>query len=97
VIVVLRHSLRAFVDRLDFRTSVPGRGTTAVITDLGVLEADASGGELMLVTVHPGVTVDDVQAATGWDLRTAAVVGLTPAPTEQELDALRGMTADVQE
>jgi glutaconate CoA-transferase subunit B len=41
VIVVLRHSRRAFVDRLDFRTSVPRSGGTVVITDLGVLEADA--------------------------------------------------------
>ena len=94
VIVVLRHSPRAFVDRLDFRTSVPGRGPTAVITDLGVLEADPADGELMLSSVHPGVTVDDVQAATGWELSTAAVVGVTPAPTPVELDALRAMTAE---
>jgi len=93
VIVVLRHSRRAFVDRLDFRTSVPRRGPTAVITDLGVLEAGAADGELMLSSVHPGVTVGDVQAATGWELRTAAVVGVTPAPTPVELEALRAMTA----
>lgn len=92
--VVLRHSLRGFVDHLDFRTSVPGRGRTAVITDLGVLEADPGDGELMLVSVHPGVTVDDVRAATGWDLRVASGVGVTPAPTPAELHALRAMTGD---
>jgi glutaconate CoA-transferase subunit B len=92
VIVVLRHTRRAFVDRLDFRTSVPGRGPTAVITDLGVLEADAEDRELVLTAVHPGVTVDDVRAATGWDLRVADVVAVTPAPTPSELDALRAMS-----
>lgn len=94
VIVVLRHSRRAFVERLDFRTSVPGRGPTAVITDLGVLEGDPEDRELVLTSVHPGVTVDDVRAATGWDLRVAADVAVTPAPTAGELDALRAMTAD---
>ena len=92
VIVVLRHSLRAFVDRLDFRTSVPGRGPVAVITDLGVLETDPVDRELALVSVHPGIGVDDVRAATGWELRTAASMDVTPAPTAIELDALRAMT-----
>jgi glutaconate CoA-transferase subunit B len=90
VIVVLRHSRRAFVDRLDFRTSVPGHGGTAVITDLGVMEA-GEDGELVLTAVHPGVSVDDVRAATGWDLRVAGDVAVTDAPTPGELSALRGM------
>jgi glutaconate CoA-transferase subunit B len=90
VIVVLRHSRRAFVDRLDFRTSVPGHGGTAVITDLGVMEA-GEDGELVLTAVHPGVSVDDVRAATGWDLRVAGDVAVTDAPTPGELTALRGM------
>jgi glutaconate CoA-transferase subunit B len=95
VIVVLRHSVRAFVDRLDFRTSVPGAGPTAVITDLGVLEAGAGATpgdrELVLVSVHPGVRLDDVRAATGWELRVAPALAVTPAPTPVELEALRGM------
>jgi glutaconate CoA-transferase subunit B len=92
VIVVLRHSRRAFVDRLDFRTSVPRSGGTVVITDLGVLEADA-GGELVLTSTHPDVRLDDVRAATGWDLRTADPVAVTPAPSPAELDTLRAMGA----
>ncbi len=94
VVVVLRHSLRAVVDRLDFRTSVPGGGSTAVISGLGVLEAGPTDGELVPASLHPGVTVDDVRAATGWDLRVASVVGVTPAPTPAELHALRAITAD---
>jgi glutaconate CoA-transferase subunit B len=92
VIVVLRHSRRAFVERLDFTTSVPGRGGTAVITDLGVLEA-GDDRELMLTALHPGVSADDVRAATGWPLLVADDVEVAPAPTPAELEALRAMTA----
>jgi glutaconate CoA-transferase subunit B len=95
VIVVLRHSRRAFVEQLDFRTSVPGRGPTTVITDLGVLEADPDDRELVLTTVHPGVGVEEARAATGWDLRVAPALAVTPAPTAAELDALRAMTASM--
>ena len=91
MIVVLRHSPRSFVEHLDFRTSVPGRSGTAVITDLGVLDA-GDDGELVLTAVHPGVSVDDVQGATGWDLRVAPGVAVTPDPTRAELDALRSMS-----
>lgn len=93
VVVVLRHTRRAFVDRLDFRTSVPGPGPTVVITDLGVLTRGSGEGELMLTSVHPGVTVNDVRAATGWDLRVAGQVGSTAAPTEEELACLRDLRA----
>jgi glutaconate CoA-transferase subunit B len=92
VIVVLRHSRRAFVERLDFRTSVPGAGPVAVITDLGVLEAPGGDGELVLTAVHDGVTVDAVRSATTWDVRVAADVAVTPVPTSTELAVLRSMT-----
>jgi glutaconate CoA-transferase subunit B len=88
VFVLLRHSLRAFVDPLDFTTSV-GDNLRVVITDLGVLER--RDGELALVAVHPGVSVDDVLAATGWDLRVEDGVGVTEAPTDDELLALRAL------
>ena len=88
VFVLLRHSLRAFVDPLDFTTSV-GDNLRVVITDLGILER--RDGELTLVAVHPGVEVDDVRAATGWDLRVEGGVGTTEAPTDDELVALRAL------
>ncbi len=68
-----------------------GRGPTAVITDLGVLEAADDDRELVLTSMHPGGRLDDVQAATGWDLRVAHLVSETPAPALIELDALRAM------
>jgi glutaconate CoA-transferase, subunit B len=103
--VMLRQTPRAFVRQLDFRTTVgyghgagsraelglPGGGVTAVITDLGVLAPDPSSCELTLTSVHPGVDVGDVRAATGWDLRVAPEVAVTPAPTAGELEALRSL------
>jgi glutaconate CoA-transferase subunit B len=60
-----------------------------VVTDLGILEPQ--DGELTLVATHPGVTVDDVREATGWDLRVAEDMQQTAAPTEDELRALRSL------
>jgi glutaconate CoA-transferase, subunit B len=102
VVVVVRHSARVFLERVGFVTSVGfgdapgdrqryglrGKGPQRVITDLGVLRPDESG-ELVLTALHPGVTVEQVRAATGWPLRVAADLGTTPAPTEQELTVLR--------
>jgi acyl CoA:acetate/3-ketoacid CoA transferase beta subunit len=60
-----------------------------VITDLGILER--RDGELTLVSVHPGVDVDRVRAATGWDLQVAEDVGETEPPSDVELEALRAL------
>ena len=62
-----------------------------VITDLGVLGRDADRGELVLAAVHPGRTVDEARAATGWDLAVADDVAETAPPTDAELDALRSL------
>jgi glutaconate CoA-transferase subunit B len=88
VVVIAPHSTRTFVAQLDFRTTTGGH-TTLVITDLGVLEP--RDGELALTTVHPGVGVEQVQEATGWELRLADEIATTPAPTIDELTALRAL------
>jgi glutaconate CoA-transferase subunit B len=88
VYVMLRHSPRAFVERLDFTTSL-GDNVRAVITDLATLEP--RNGELALVAVHPGVAVEDVVAATGWELRIADDLRVTEPPTPLELTALRAL------
>jgi glutaconate CoA-transferase subunit B len=86
VVVIAPHSTRTFVPELDFLTTT-GERTTLVITDLGVLEP--RDGELTLTTLHPGATVDQVQEATGWDLRVADELATTPEPTDEELSALK--------
>ena len=88
VFVMLRQSRRAFVERLDFRSS-SGERVSTVVTDLGVLEP--LDGELTLTRVHPGVDPDQTREATGWRLRVADAVQETDAPTEGELRALRAL------
>lgn len=90
VFVMLRQSTRTFVEQLDFTTSLGGC-VAAVVTDLGVLEREADG-ELMLASVHPGVTAADARAATGWPLRIADDLSETTPPTEAELRALRSLS-----
>jgi glutaconate CoA-transferase subunit B len=106
VIIVMRHRLRAFVTTVDFVTSVghgtgpgdrerlglTGRGPVRVITDLGVLEPDQHTRELVLTALHPGVTVEQVRAETGWELQVGAdELVRTPAPTARELQTLRSL------
>jgi glutaconate CoA-transferase subunit B len=107
VIVMLRHKRRAFVERLDFITSVghleggesrkglgyPGAGPVAVITDLGVLRPDPESRELTLTALHPGVSVDDVQRETGWKLRVSEDLETTEPPAREELEVLRELKA----
>ena len=89
VFVMLKQSPHTFVEELDFRTSV-GERVRVVVTDLGVLEPDEDG-ELFLTHVHPDVRLDDVRAATGWELRVAEDLAVTEAPSETELVALRSL------
>jgi glutaconate CoA-transferase, subunit B len=86
VFVMLRHSRRAFVEQLDFLSS-RGERVRVVVTDLGILEPE--GGELTLTAVHPGVSVEDAGAETGWELRVADHLRETAPPTGSELRALR--------
>jgi glutaconate CoA-transferase, subunit B len=89
VFVMLGHSRRAFVEQLDFKTSVGDR-VRVVVTDLGLLERDEDG-ELTLNRVHPGVDPQQIREATGWKLRVAQDVSVTDPPTEAELSALRSL------
>lgn len=91
VIVLLRHSRRAFVERLDFVTSIGRGGSTVVITDVGMLRPSPGDNELELVAVHPGVDVDAVRAATGWELRVSEALTTTEPSTDLELSTLRSL------
>ena len=90
---VPKHSTRVFVEKVDM---VSGVGTDRdvpgilrrVVTDLAVLDLQGPGGTMRLVSVHPGVTVEDVQAATGFELHVEDVVE-TRLPTDEELRLMR--------
>jgi acyl CoA:acetate/3-ketoacid CoA transferase beta subunit len=82
-----------FVERVDF---VSGIGTDRgafdlrrVVTDLGVFDFAGPDGTMRLVSVHPGVTVDEIVAATGFELAVAGDMPPTRTPTDEELRLLR--------
>jgi glutaconate CoA-transferase subunit B len=103
VFLMLRHSRRAFVERVDFVTSVGhgdgagtrqrlglrGRGPVLLVTDIGVLEPDPLTCELTLTKIHPGREVAEAHAATGWQLAVADSLTETEPPTDEELKMLR--------
>jgi glutaconate CoA-transferase subunit B len=66
-----------------------GGGPSAVITTLGVLRFRKDSKEMYLASCHPGVTVEEIKANTGWDLLMADDVHETPPPTAEELNILR--------
>ena len=92
---VPKHSPRVFVEKVDM---VSGVGTDKdggrfhdlrrVVTDLAVLDLGGPGRTMRLVSTHPGVSPDDVQAATGFPLHIEDVVE-TRLPTDEELHMIR--------
>jgi glutaconate CoA-transferase, subunit B len=79
---------------LDGANGGPG---SAVITDLGILRPSPDDGELELVALHPGVELDDVRQATGWELRVREPLEVTEPVTERELTELRALRVSADE
>jgi glutaconate CoA-transferase subunit B len=107
IFVVMPHSARAMVDRLDFQTTlghgqggdhrarmgITTSGPTKLITDLCIMEPDPATKELVVTSLHPGASRDRVRSATGWEIRFAESAAETPEPTEDELGILRELHA----
>jgi len=105
VVLVLKQSVRAFVKKLDFVTSVghldggdargrlrlPGKGPVAVVTDLCLMEPHPVTKELTVTQLHPGVDREQVKKATEWNISFAAELKKTAPPTETELATLRDL------
>ena len=65
-----------------------GGGMLAVVTDLGMMEPDESG-EMVLTALHPGATVEQAKANTGWDLKIADKLRITTPPSAEKARILR--------
>jgi glutaconate CoA-transferase subunit B len=107
IYIIMRQSPRAFVERVDFLTSL-GHGPTGrerramglatdgpvlIVTDLCMMRPDVETREFEVVSLHPGVSREDVRSQTGWAVRVASGVDETPPPTSSELEALRELNA----
>ena len=101
---IRRHTPHAFVDKVDFvcgagfnnvdrnrkgpKPAPPG----LVISDLGLFDFDPASGQMRIVSLHPGVTVEQVQKKTGFTLLVpAGDVPVTPEPSAEELHIIRNM------
>jgi glutaconate CoA-transferase subunit B len=103
VFVMMRLKQRAFVERVDFITSpghlggnnerkslqLPGRGPQLVVTDKCVFRFDDESGEMMLETLHPGISLAEVQEEVSWEMKQSPQLRETKPPTGEELRILR--------
>src|SRR6184192_4474327 len=104
ILVVTNHDRRRFVEKLDFLTTPgylsgpgareaaglpPGTGPYRVITDLAVLGYHPQTKRMEVRSLHPGIELEQVRAATGFELGEHTPLGTTQPPTELELCILR--------
>ena len=99
---VPNHSTRSFVEQVDVvcgvgyaRAEAAGPSATRfheirrVVSNLGVFDFETPDHTMRVRSVHPGVTVDEVVAATGFELVVPDDVPETRPPTPEELELLR--------
>lgn len=100
--IMTPHQKRRFPEKVEFMTSagfidgkgaresrgLRGGGMLAVVTDIGIMEPDASG-EMILTALHTGRSVEEAKANTGWELKTVASIKTTEPVTKKELKILR--------
>jgi glutaconate CoA-transferase, subunit B len=98
----MAHEKHRFVPKVDYITSpgygngagwreksgLPRGGPSAVITSYGVMKFDPYTKEMVLVSVHPGITVERVLENTGWPLIISDKLDNTQAPSDYELKLL---------
>ncbi|MCM3759906.1 hypothetical protein M3212_03785 [Alkalihalobacillus oceani] len=103
VFIFQEHEKRSFVERVDFISGtgflgggdereaegLRGKGPYKVFTDLAILDFCPDTKRMRLASVHPGVTVEQVQDNTGFELIIPENVPMTTEPTEQELSLIR--------
>jgi len=106
IFIIMAQGKRSFVPKLDFVTSLghgdggnraklgaSNKGPTRLMTDLAIFEPEPGSNEMVVTSIHPGVSREQIADNTGWPVRYAAKVQETPAPTEQELATLRELQA----
>ena len=101
---VPKHSARVFVEQVDTVSGVgPKRAREAgpaaaryndihrIVSNLGVFDVGGPGDTVRLLSVHPGVTAEEVQETTGFDLQLTGEVPTTREPSYAELVLIREM------
>jgi len=105
MIVAMKHEKRRFVEKVDFITSpgflrggtsraesgLPAGGMFRVITELAVFGFDDQTRRMKVLALNPGVSRENVQDNTGFDLVFDEQIAITEPPTEHELETLRSI------
>ncbi|MGK9234750.1 CoA-transferase subunit beta [Inquilinus limosus] len=105
VFITMKQNKRGMVGTIDFFTSlghgtggddrarhgVTTKGPTLLVTDLAVWRPDPVTKEFTMVSLHPGVTREQVQETCGWTVRFADNLEETPPPSALELKTLRDL------
>ena len=103
LVILMNHEKRRFLEKVSYITSpgygsggdwrkkngLRGGGPCAVITTKGILRFDADTKEMILDSIHPGVTVEEILENTGWDMRVAPNIEKTRVPARSELRIIR--------
>jgi glutaconate CoA-transferase subunit B len=102
VVITINNSKRTLPEKVDFVTS-PGYlrggrqreslglagGPELVITDMGVYRFDRETREMVLASLHPGITLGQIQENTGWEVKADASLEETTPPTPEEIRIIR--------
>jgi glutaconate CoA-transferase subunit B len=103
-VAIMQHDKRRFVPTVDFVTTPgylagPGAreaaglprnsGPINVVSTLALMDYDRDTCRMRLAATHPGVTVEDVIANTGFELIVPEHVGVNEPPSVEELHLLR--------
>ncbi|MGA7411184.1 MAG: CoA-transferase subunit beta [Bryobacteraceae bacterium] len=107
VYIIMRHGSRSFVKQLDFLTTL-GHGRTGrerrelgictagpalLVSDLCVMRPDPETSEMVVTSLHPGITREQVREQTSWEVRFAKEMAETEPPAAGELETLRDLHA----
>jgi glutaconate CoA-transferase, subunit B len=105
IFIIMKQSTRGFVDKVDFITSfghgdggdhrqrlgMTTKGPSRLVTDMCVMEPDPETKEFTVTSIHPGVSRDQIQDATGWQVKYADHVAETELPSAHEIAVLRAL------
>ncbi len=110
IFITMKQSKRSFVPKIDFFTSfghgdggshrqdlgITTTGPSLLVTDMAVWRPDPVTKEFTVISLHPGVTLQDMADTVGWTIRYSDTMTETPAPTAEELEVLRALKARTQ-
>ncbi len=105
VVIMMAHDAKRFAEKVDYITTpgyldggnarekygFKGGGPVAIVTTLGILRPDPVTKEFMLDSYYSFSSIEEIKAATAWELKISPRVGITPEPTAEELEALRSV------